>query len=57
MGILSDIARILAEADISILAVSSFNTDYIFVKEENYEMALELLEHQGYMIIAKKVFG
>lgn len=52
IGILSDIARSLAEADVSIFAVSTFNTDYIFVKEENYEKALELLEHQGYIIIA-----
>lgn len=52
VGILSDIARVLAEADISIFAVSTFNTDYVFVKKENYEKALELLKLQGYMIMA-----
>lgn len=56
IGILSDIARILAEAGVSIFAVSTFNTDYVFVKEENYEKALELLEHQNYMIIASEIF-
>ena len=52
VGILSDIARVLAEADISIFVVSTFNTDYVFMKKENYEKALELLKLQGYMIMA-----
>lgn len=50
IGVLAKIAGILAEERISIFAVSTFNTDYILVKEEQFEKALELLEHHGYSI-------
>lgn len=41
---------ILAEHQIGIFAVSTFNTDYILVKEENYERALNILAAAGYQI-------
>ena len=50
VGILSKISSILAENKIGIFAVSTFNTDYILVKEENYDKALSLLEREGYEI-------
>ena len=37
IGILSKISAILAENKIGIFAVSTYNTDYILVKEENFE--------------------
>jgi hypothetical protein len=49
-GILAGIAKILAENKIPIFAVSTFNTDYILVKKENYQRALELLNSAGYEI-------
>ena len=51
IGILSKIASILANHAISIFAVSTYNTDYIFVKSENYLRGLEILESSGYEII------
>lgn len=51
IGILSKISQILADNKIGIFAVSTFNTDYILVKKENYERALKALEEQGYKII------
>lgn len=50
IGILSRISAILAENKIGIFAVSTYNTDYILVKKENYQRALKALETQGYMI-------
>lgn len=50
IGILARIAAILADHKISIFAVSTYNTDYVFVKKENYTKALEILEASGYMI-------
>lgn len=50
IGILSKITGILAENNIGIFAVSTFNTDYIFVKEENFDKALKVLEAAGYVI-------
>ena len=51
IGILSKISTILAENGISIFAVSTYNTDYILVKKENFDRALVLLEAEGYMIV------
>ena len=51
IGILAKIATILADHGISIFAVSTYNTDYILVKKEKYQKALEVLEGAGYEII------
>ena len=41
IGILSRISAILAENKIGIFAVSTYNTDYILVKKENYQRSEE----------------
>ena len=51
IGILSGISSILAENKIGIFAVSTYNTDYILVKEDNYERALSVLASAGYTIV------
>ena len=50
IGILSRLSGILAEHQIGIFAVSTFNTDYILVKTENCPRALEVLAEAGYTI-------
>lgn len=50
IGILSGISAILAENNIGLCAVSTYNTDYIFVKRENYKKALDVLDTAGYVI-------
>lgn len=51
IGILSRLTGILAENKIGIFAVSTFNTDYILVKEENFDRALKALALAGYDIV------
>ena len=51
IGILSKLSGILAEKKIGIFAVSTYNTDYILVKEENFEKALLALEEEGYTVV------
>jgi len=51
IGILSKLSGILAEHKIGIFAVSTYNTDYILVKEENFERALEVLASEGYTVV------
>lgn len=50
IGILAKISSLLAEAKIGIFAVSTFNTDYVLTKSENFEKALEVLKNAGYEI-------
>jgi hypothetical protein len=45
---LSKISAILAENKVGIFAVSTYNTDYIFVKEENFDKAINALKDNGY---------
>lgn len=51
IGILSKISSLLAENNIGIFAVSTYNTDYILVKKENFDKALSVLEYNGYVVL------
>jgi hypothetical protein len=42
-GVVSSISKPLADAKISILYISTYETDYIFVEEKNFEKAKEIL--------------
>ncbi len=50
IGILSKILSLLAKAKIGIAAVSTFNTDYIFVKEADLDKAVVTLAGADYKI-------
>ncbi|WP_448211496.1 ACT domain-containing protein [Colwellia sp. MEBiC06753] len=50
-GILSRISSILANEKISIFAISTFDTDYILVKENNMEQAISALRANQYKIL------
>lgn len=51
IGILSKMSTILADNKIGIYAVSTYNTDYILVKKENFDHAMEVLSNEGYTIL------
>lgn len=53
IGILSKILGLLAKAKIGIAAVSTYNTDYIFVKETDLGKAVETLAEANHKIIRK----
>lgn len=50
VGILSKINTLLAENKIGIFAVSTYNTDYILTKADNFESAIQVLTCNGYQI-------
>lgn len=50
IGILSRISSLMAQNGIGIFAVSTYNTDYVLVKAENYTKALGVLKKNGYEI-------
>ena len=51
IGILAKISGLLAEQNIGIFAISTYQTDYILTKAENYERALQTLADAGYAIV------
>lgn len=48
VGIIARISGVLAEAGIGIFVVSTYNTDYVLVKEENLDAAVGALTVAGY---------
>lgn len=51
LGILSAISNTLAQAGISIFAISTYNTDYILVQEKHLDLALQRLLKAGCKVI------
>jgi hypothetical protein len=54
VGFLAEVARILAEAGISILAISTFRTDALLVEDASFDRAVSLLRESS---ILKKLPG
>jgi hypothetical protein len=49
-GILASIATPLAEAKISIFAISTFDTDYLMIKQQNFDRAITALTQAGHSV-------
>jgi hypothetical protein len=54
IGVLSSLAAPLAEAKISLFAVSTFDTDYLLVASETLSAAIAALERAGHTIHRSK---
>jgi hypothetical protein len=50
-GILAGISGALAEAEISLFAISTYDTDYVLVKAASLPAAVEALSRSGYTIL------
>ena len=50
VGILAKLAGLLAEHQIPIFAISTYNTDYILLKREKLAEALQVLRAEGYEV-------
>ncbi len=51
VGILSAISTVLAKQEISIFAISTYDTDYILIKDHNTHKAVMALTKEGYEIL------
>ncbi len=50
VGVLADLVTPLAQGGVSIFALSTYNTDYILVKNANLKLSIRLLEKAGHHI-------
>lgn len=50
VGIISDITRVLAETGISVFVVSTYETDYVLVRETDLDLATSALRHSNYVV-------
>jgi hypothetical protein len=53
VGVLAALTAPLAEAGISVFAISTFDTDYLLVKKDVWERAVEVLVRYGHAIQIK----
>jgi len=51
VGILASLAKPLAAAGISIFAISTYDTDYLLVKEEKLDLAIESLRATRHQVL------
>ena len=54
VGILASMTQPLAEAKIPLFAISTFNTDYVFVMEEHLVNAVQALQKAGHKFVHKE---
>lgn len=52
VGILASLTAPLAQAGVSIFALSTYDTDYLLVKVEAFEQAIATLQEAGHLILA-----
>lgn len=50
IGILSRVSTLLAENKIGLFVVSTYNTDYILTKKENFDKSIKILGQNGFEI-------
>lgn len=50
VGILASVSTILANEKISIFVISTYDTDYILVKENDFESAVAALKSAGHIV-------
>lgn len=50
VGVMASLAAPVAEAGVSIFALSTYDTDYLLVKEENLDLAVATLRERGHEV-------
>ena len=51
VGVIAGISRILADANVSVFTVSTYNTDYILVRTSEVDTAARALNAAGHVVI------
>ena len=51
VGIISSLTRPLSESNVSVFVLSTFDTDYLMIKEKDLTKAIDVLTAQGHQVI------
>jgi hypothetical protein len=54
VGIIADITCILKEKNIPVFVLSTFDTDYVLIKQKNLNNGIEALRNKGYTVSKEK---
>ncbi|MDA8337420.1 MAG: ACT domain-containing protein [Peptococcaceae bacterium] len=50
IGLIASISRVIANVGVSLLSISTYETDYILVKDKDLESALAALSREGWQV-------
>lgn len=50
IGILAGLTDVLAKAGVSVFAISTYDTDYLFIKSQNLQRSVQALTAQGHTV-------
>jgi hypothetical protein len=50
IGVLASVATPLAESEVSVLAIATYDTDYVLVRESQLDLATEALRERGHEV-------
>jgi uncharacterized protein len=51
VGVLSSVAEPLAQSEVSILAIATYDTDYVLVQESQLDVAVRTLRERGHEVL------
>jgi uncharacterized protein len=51
IGVIAKISNLLANSNISIFVISTYNTDYILLKKTDVQSAINILQHNDFEVI------
>lgn len=54
VGILANISKVMADVKVSIFAISTYDTDYILLKDKDLNVAIKALKNNGYIVRINK---
>lgn len=54
VGIIADLSSVLKNKNISIFTVSTYETDYILVKQNDLDTAIKALEENGHTVVTER---
>lgn len=52
VGVLSSLAAPFADSGVSIFVISTFETDFLLVREQSFETACQILVQAGHLVLA-----
>lgn len=50
IGIIAEVSKIFKETNISIFTISTYDTDYILVKQKDLDLGIEALREKGHKV-------
>lgn len=57
VGVLAELTALLARAGLSVFTVSTYDTDYLFLREASWAAAVAALEDGGWRVLAARERG